>query len=177
MRKVAIVGNVAGGKSTLSRHLGKWLALPHYEMDKLGTRPDGQIVPLAEVAGAHAQVLEQPGWIIDGWGDFPIIEARLGAADTIILFDFPLWRHYWWAMKRQIKGSFVPRIDGPYGHRQNTPTLLQWIWILHRHRMPALRELVARHGAGKQVIRIRRLRDLHGVYAASNRAARPEPAG
>ena len=57
----------------------------------------------ADVAAAHAAWLAEPAWIIDGFGGMDLIARRFAAADTIIFVDFPLYTHYWWALKRQAR--------------------------------------------------------------------------
>jgi hypothetical protein len=63
----------------------------------------------------HGTWLEEKNWVIDGWGDMALIEQRLVQADAVVLVDYALWRHCFWAMKRQCLGIFRERSDGPAG--------------------------------------------------------------
>ena len=167
MTRIAIIGNAGGGKSTVSRQLRDLLGLPLYPIDRLQWRPGWQAIPKAEFAEAHAKLIVEPRWIIDGWGDFDAIEERFHQADTIILVDYPLWRHYWWAIKRQFMCCFRPRIDGPPGCPMlpMTWSLLKMIGAIDRHAMPRLRSLVGAQRGQKKIFHIRTLADLHAFYA------------
>ena len=68
MNKVAIFGNAGAGKSTLSRALAARSGLPLHTLDKIAWRAGGAPVPEAEYRRAHADILRQDQWIIDGYG-------------------------------------------------------------------------------------------------------------
>ena len=92
----------------LARHLGDHLDFPVHTFDELQWRPGWNPDPKADIAEEHASWLLTPKWIIDGWGSPEILEQRFEAADTIILVDFHIAVHYWWAAKRQIKAGLTP---------------------------------------------------------------------
>lgn len=167
MTRVAIIGNAGGGKSTVSRELSTMLGLPLYPVDQLQWRPGWQAIPKEEFAEAHAKLIAEPRWIIDGWGDFDAIEERFRQSDTIILVDYPLWRHYWWASKRQFMCLFRPRVDGPPGCPMLPVTwpLLKMIWSIHKHALPRLRSLVSGYSNQRRVFHIRTLADLRALQA------------
>ncbi len=48
MRRVAVIGNAAGGKSTLARALASVQGLPHHEVDAILWKPDWTAVPEAD---------------------------------------------------------------------------------------------------------------------------------
>ena len=102
MRRIAVIGNGGGGKSTLSRTLGERLGIPMHEVDPVQFRPDWSRAPLAEVERVLDGWLANDAWIIDGFGPWPAIERRLAAADTIVWVDFPLRTHLWWTARRQL---------------------------------------------------------------------------
>lgn len=162
MTRIAIIGNAGGGKSTLARRLRDVLRLPLHAIDQLQWAPGWKRVPDSEFAASHLQLLSQPRWIIDGWGEFDAIEARFRVCDTVVLIDFPLWRHYWWAMKRQFVCLFRPRSDGPPGCPMLPMTwpLLKMIWSIDRDVMPRLRALIERQRELKRVIVIRSISEL-----------------
>lgn len=101
-QRIAIIGNAGGGKSTLARALGQLLAIPVYAIDDVQWRADWRPAPAAEVAAVHAAWLAETRWIIDGWGAWHLIEERFRLADAIVMADFPISIHYWWALKRQV---------------------------------------------------------------------------
>jgi adenylate kinase family enzyme len=132
-------------------------------------RPGWRPIPKEEFVDVHERLLKEPRWIIDGWGDFDAIENRLQCADTIILIDYPLYRHYWWAIKRQFACIFRPRIDGPPGCPMLPMTwpLLKMIWAIDRDAMPRLRTQVNAHLPRKKVFHVRTLDELHALYRAA----------
>jgi adenylate kinase family enzyme len=166
MERIAIIGNAGGGKSTVARRLRDLLGLPLHPIDQIQWRPGWQPAPKEELAEAHAKVLGEARWIIDGWGDFDLIEDRFRQADTVILIDYPLWRHYWWAIKRQFKCLFRARIDGPPGCPMLPMTwpLLKMIWMIDRHAMPRLRALVDKQRDQKRVYHIRTVGGLRAFH-------------
>ena len=115
MNKIAVLGNSGGGKTTLSLAMASLLGIPCYSVDKAQWRPHWAPVPLDELARTHGEWLAQSRWIIDGWGDVSLLRPRLEAADTIILIEHALWRHCWWALKRQCAGILFARTDTPPG--------------------------------------------------------------
>ena len=167
MTRIAIIGNAGGGKSTVARKLHELIGLPLHSIDQLQWRPGWQPAPKQEFAEAHAKLLTGPRWIIDGWGDFEMIEERFRRSDTIVLIDFPLWRHYWWAMKRQFRCLFRPRVDGPPGCPMLPMAwpLLKMIWTIDRQAMPRLRTLVETQRGQKRIFHVRTLAELGVFYA------------
>jgi adenylate kinase family enzyme len=166
MTRIAIIGNAGGGKSTVARKLRDSLGLPLHSVDQLQWRPKWQPVSEGEFTEAHTRLLAQPRWIIDGWGDFSSIEERFGRADAIVLIDYSLQRHYWWAIKRQIMCLFRSRPDGPAGCPMLPMTwpLLKMIWTVNRYAMPRLRSLVYAARDETSVFHVRTLADLRRFY-------------
>ena len=169
MTKIAIIGNAGGGKSTISRRLRDRLKLPLVSIDHMQWKPGWTRVPADEFAEAHARVLREKGWIIDGWGDSSAIEERFRQADTIVLVDYPLWRHYFWTVKRQIGCLFHARIDEPPGCSMLPMTwpLLKMIWSTEKNAMPRLRQQMTALKSQKRVFRIRTKRDLRNFFNES----------
>jgi len=162
MLKVAVIGNAGGGKSTLSRHLSAVRSLPYFSIDVMQWRPGWRYVPEGEFVQAHAALLERDTWIIDGFGPWPEIEKRLDLADTIIVVDLPLWRHCWWAGKRQVRSIFLGRADMPEGCSVLPLTLRlpRIIWHVHRVVRPKMLEAIQTHRPGKTVFHLRSPRDI-----------------
>jgi hypothetical protein len=165
MRRIAIIGNAGGGKSTLARRLGAALATPVYEIDLLQWRPGWVPAPAEEVAQTHKRWLASPAWVIDGWGSWEAISARFDRADTIVVVDFPLALHYWWAIKRQVICLFRSNSDWPPPGCRALPVtwrLLKMIWQIHWTMRPQLLELVARYQDSRHVVYIRSPHRLQG---------------
>jgi hypothetical protein len=164
MQRIAIIGNAGGGKSILARRLGAALAIPVHEIDVLQWKPGWVPAPAAEVVQTHEQWLASPAWIIDGWGGWEAIVARFDLADTIVVVDFPLALHYWWAIKRQVICLFRPNSDWPPPGCRALPVtwrLLEMIWQIHWTMRPQLLELVAHYHRSAHIIHICSPDELH----------------
>ena len=175
MNRIAIIGNAGGGKSTLARKLRDSLRLPLHSIDQLQWLPGWRAAPKNEFLEAHMKMIAEPRWIIDGWGDFDVIEERFHRSDTIVLVDYPLRRHYWWAAKRQFMCLFRPRIDGPPGCPMLPMTwpLLKMIWAIDKHAMPRVRALVFARRDQKKVFHIRTLTELRALQREADGDANP----
>lgn len=164
MARIIILGNTAGGKSTLARTLSRNRGLPYFEIDRLYWQSDWSIAPMDIYERQHAEIIKQDAWIIDGGGDLPSIHARIERATEIILVDMPLWVHFWFAAERQITWATGTIEHPPAGNRDMPPTgkLFEIIWTIDREWMPRLRALCDEQEAkGKNVTRLKSLDDLN----------------
>jgi adenylate kinase family enzyme len=136
---VAVIGNGGGGKTVLSRAISELRQLPVHEVDQIQWQQPGWVaVPEKAVRERLETVLDQPRWIIDGWGPWDTIVRRLTEADTIVVVDMPLWRHYLWATKRAVQDRRYPLIR-----------LYKAMWWVNRVAMPNLRTSLAGQPAEK----------------------------
>jgi adenylate kinase family enzyme len=136
MKRVAIVGRGASGKSTLARRLGQITGLPVIELDKIFWRPGLVATPRDQWVVVQERLVAGDGWIMDGdLGPHDAVEVRLRAADTIIFLDFSLLRCALQAIKRSPE-----RADF-------------WRWLLaYRYQSsPILRKAIASHAANADV--------------------------
>lgn len=157
MTRIAILGNTAGGKSTLARHLSKTRMLPHIEIDELYWRPDWSVVPSDIYERDHDSAIKEQSWIIDGGGDLASVSKRVDRATDLILLDFPIWVHFWRAAERQMAWANGTIQNPPGGGQDMPPTgrLFEIIWEVDRDWMPTLRRLCDEHEAlGKNVFRL-----------------------
>ena len=154
MKRVAVFGNAGGGKSTLARRLAELTRLPLYNIDEMqfadgGDRPATQ----EQFLKAHADLLHQEEWIIDGYGSVASAFERFAVADTLIYLDLPLLTHHWLVTKRLVKGLFAP----PEGWPENTPVWsssmqsYKVLWLCHLRLTPRYRQFVADAAASKRV--------------------------
>jgi adenylate kinase family enzyme len=162
MRKVALLGNAGGGKSTLGAKLSARTGIPLYSVDLLQWKPGGVAVPEEEFERTHDEIIAGDGWIVDGFGTFPTYLRRLEAADTIILIDHALWRHYWWTARRNFSSVFRT----PAGFPEKTPLvretfkIAKFMWWVHRNFTPTNRKMIARYAHAKRVFHLRSPRDI-----------------
>lgn len=140
MKKITVVGNAAGGKSTLSRRLSRALNIDVYHLDQLFLRPDGTVFPEDERLKIQDDIIAKPSWIIEGVGSLPSIVLRFMAADTIIIIDHPICRLYYLGIKRFLKNLFyldktrVNVLSAIAGIKK----VLVMPWQLHHHVMPQI---------------------------------------
>lgn len=147
--KIAMIGNSGGGKTKLSRHLGAVYKIPVTHVDSIQFLPGMIIRPMEETRKFLNEIQNQENWLIDGYGPLDMIEKRFALADKIIFIDMPLWRHYWWCAKRQIKSLLgFRRIELPEGCYEatlpHTIKLFKTVWKVHTQMRPELLRILNR---------------------------------
>ena len=162
MRRIAVFGNAGGGKSTLARELAAITGLPLAVLDELQYRTGGVEVPRVEYLRAHAALLANDEWIIDGFGGFEVLWQRLEAADTLIHIDLPLPVHAFLVTKRLIKGLVV----APQGWPKDSPVIsssmssYRVLLPCHRYLTPKYRSYVTESAKRKRVFHLRSKREM-----------------
>lgn len=170
MRRIAVIGNGGGGKSTLARALGRHLGIPVHEVDEVQWLAGWRRAPLDEVARVLDAWAAKEAWIIDGFGPSPVIDRRMERADTIVYVDFPLRIHLWWAAKRQIVSLLRRRAWA--GQSAAPPTLLLFRTLRRVHAMRSdLLELVMKRGRSAKLVRLRSSREMARWLGEVTRAA------
>ena len=134
MQRVTVIGNAAGGKTTLSRELSTQHNLPLHELDALLWGPGWVRSPEVTFDTQHDALVAGSRWLIEGYGPWPAVQRRLKSSDTIILIDLPLRTHLLWALKREMG---LPPAD-----RRPLLKLVKMIWWLHRHMRPKLLQAI-----------------------------------
>ena len=177
MTRVAIFGNAGGGKSTLAKRLADLTRLPLHQVDTMQYRAGGVAVPHEDFLKAHADLLRQDAWIIDGFGTAETAWERFAKADTLIHVDLPLATHYWRVTKRLIKGLYV----APEGWPENSPlwrssmSSFSVIWPCHRELTPRYRQLVVEMAASKRVHHLKSPSEMTAFLAAVKRDRQGKP--
>src|SRR3954463_7237368 len=88
MRRILVIGNSGGGKSTLARALGRKLGLPVIHLDVLFWKPGWVETERPVFHVAVAEALRGDAWICDG--NFTSnYHVRMPLADTIVWIDQP----------------------------------------------------------------------------------------
>jgi adenylate kinase family enzyme len=153
LRRVAVFGNAGGGKSTLARQLAALTGLPLHVIDMMEFRVGGDAVPRDEYLRAHAEVLRQEAWIIDGFGGTQQAWERFAAADTLVYVDLPLVLHYWWVTKRLAKGLSGTPPGWPAGSPLWSSSLAAYraVGSCERLLAPKYRQVVADAASKKRV--------------------------
>ena len=162
-RRIAIIGNAGGGKSRLALALSSQFSLPLYRIDDVQWQPGWSPTPLHLIAAKHHEWVARERWIIDGWGSPELLRRRFEMADAIVLVDFPLWRHYWWAAKRQLKAMIGFRRDWPPPGCSPWPVtrrLFRLMRRIHREVRPQLLAMLAEPDIRDRVIMIHHPRQI-----------------
>jgi adenylate kinase family enzyme len=130
MKRVVILGRGGAGKSTLARRLGEIAGLPVIELDKIFWQPGLTVTPREKWIAVQEEIVAADAWIIDGdLGPHDAVEARLQAADTVILLNFSFLRCALQAFRRSRE-----RLDF-------------WVWVVtYRYLwLPRLREAISKY--------------------------------
>ena len=153
--------------------------LPLYPLDMMQFRVGGAEVPHDEYLKAHAELLRQDAWIIDGYGSVASAWERFAVADTLVYVDLPVITHYWWVTKRLIKGQFVTPQGWPEGSPMWSSTMKSYkvVWLCHTRLTPRYRQLVADMAASKRVHHLRSPAEMAAFLDAIEREHAPGTAG
>jgi adenylate kinase family enzyme len=170
MKRVAVFGNAGAGKSTVARRLSELTSLPLHVIDLMVWK-DGKSIPHAQFERAHADLLQQDQWIIDGYGSTELTWQRFERADTLVHVDLPVAVLYARVTKRLIKGLFATPPGWPEGCSVWESSLSSYRVIprCHRHLTPKYRSVVV---ASKSAKRVDHLRSAREVQAFLNEVER-----
>ena len=164
-----MIGNAAGGKSTLARHLARRHTLPVIEVDRLLWLPGWQLAPEADYARRHAEIVAQERWVIDGLGRQDSIAERLARSTEIVLIDMPIWMHFWLCAERQFQWA-QGKLEHPVAGIAEMPTtrsMFESLWETDQEMVPEIRRLTdAAERAGKPVTRLASVEELDAFAAA-----------
>ncbi len=169
MARILIIGNAGGGKSVLARNLAAKRGLPYREIDAITWKPGWEAYSQAEYEAAHAKLIAEEDWVLDGLGWTETLAERFARATEIILIDMPIWMHFWLAAERQIQWA-MGKLENPVGGIAEMPTtrgMFQTLWETDRDMMPEIRRLtVLAERNGKKVTRIASVEDLDRIAAS-----------
>ena len=122
VRRVVILGRGGAGKSALSRQLSDLTGIPHVELDSLFWQAGSTPMDPSRWAVCQQELIQRDRWILDGdLGPYDTaLSARLRAADTIVILDFPFLRCAWRTLRR--------------GREQ--AEYWRWVWAYRRRSLP-----------------------------------------
>jgi adenylate kinase family enzyme len=167
--RILIIGNAGGGKSVLARKLAAKRGLPYREVDTIVWKPGWEAFSQAEYEVAHAQLIAEENWVLDGLGWTETLPERFDRATEIILIDMPIWMHFWLAAERQFQWM-QGKLEHPVAGVAEMPTtrgMFQALWETDRDMMPEIRRLTdLAERAGKPVTRIASVEELDAYAAA-----------
>jgi|HubBroStandDraft_4_1064222.scaffolds.fasta_scaffold00199_17 adenylate kinase family enzyme len=159
MKRVAIIGRGASGKSTLAVRLGEITGLPVVELDKVFWQPGLVATPRDHWIAIQERLVAEEEWIMDGdLGLYDVVEIRLRSADTILFLDFSLLRCVWRAIQRSRE-----RLD-----------FWRWLLAYRWQGRPVLMEAIAKHAVHADLHVFRNPAALRRFVAEIARESRPE---
>lgn len=164
-RRILVVGNSGGGKSTLARALGEKLGLPVIHLDVLFWKPGWVEAPDEEFRPAVAAALQAQAWICDGnfGGSWDI---RMPLADTIVWIQQPRLLCLARAIWRVIAYRRGDRPDMAEGCREKfDPKFYAYIWSYDRKMTPRLEAALAKYGAHARIVRLRSDKEIAAFLA------------
>ena len=157
MARILIIGNAGGGKSVLARKLAAKRGLPYREVDAITWKPGWEAYSQAEYEVAHAKLIAEEHWVLDGLGWTETLPERFDRATEIILIDMPIWMHFWLAAERQLQWALGKLEHPPAGVAEmpTTRAMFETLWETERDMMPEIRRLTdLAERNGKTVTRI-----------------------
>lgn len=165
MRRILVIGNSGGGKSTLARRLGEKLGLPVVHLDVLFWKPGWTESETEEFRARTATALDGDGWVCDG--DFRAsYDLRMPLADTIVWLDQPVWLCLFRAIRRVITGRIQGRPDMAEGCAEGVDFAFYGFILTYNSKVrPEVEAALTRHGAHAEVVRLRNDREIDAFLA------------
>ena len=152
----------------MSRRLRDMYQLPLTHVDTIQFMAGMKVRDVEETRGILNDRASAAKWIIDGFGPMDVMEKRFALADRVIFIDFPLWRHYWWATKRQIQSIWKTRPELPDGCNEAsigfTFRLFRTLWRVHKEIRPQLLEIFGRGMMKERVLVVRDVASWNQLY-------------
>lgn len=169
IKRIAIIGNGGGGKTTIARALAKKYNLPLIHVDSIQYLAGMKVRDIKETTNILNQHADEEFWLIDGFGSLEVMTQRFHRADKIIFVDFPIWRHYFWCTKRQIKSAWAPRTELPEGCNEATLSyslkLFKIIWRVHTKIRPKLASLFDQADMKDKVVHVTTMAQWNLIFS------------
>jgi thymidylate kinase len=161
VNRVAVVGPVGAGKSSLAAELGRRLGIRVLHLDTLFWRPGWEATPLDEWEAVQRRELAEPAWIADAQYD-DILPEWVEEADTVVFLDVSPLVCLWRVGRRRLDpgGSGATPAGTEPGAIHGA--LRKFVRNQWGYRTKVRRELLAelaRERAGRRVVVLRRSSD------------------
>ena len=136
MTRIAIVGAVGSGKTSLAQALAARLHAPHIELDTLRFGPQWHERPTKERARQASSLLAMPHWVVDG-NDEALRDAVWMNAQLLVWFDHPLHTSLARLLRRTLarlwSSARLPGGASEQWRRTLGPRSVVW-WAIRSHR-------------------------------------------
>jgi adenylate kinase family enzyme len=159
MKRIAVIGCSAAGKSTLARELGERLGLQVVHLDQVLWEEGCKLTPPHEESAKVLPLLNLPTWVIDG-NYTASLAPRLAAADTVVLVDFSRTRCFFRALKRMFTHWGQKRPTMGDCHEELNLGFLYWIWRYPHEERPRLLEHIRQHAPHAHIVTLRSQREI-----------------
>lgn len=136
--RIAVHGASGSGKSTLAAAIATRLGVAHTELDGLFHQPDWTERPIDEFRAEVAEVVDAPGWVVDG--NYRQVRDLVWArAQVIVVIDLPRWRVIAQLMRRTLTRG-ATRVELWNGNKESLRNLVSidanrnvvlWSWRTH----------------------------------------------
>jgi adenylate kinase family enzyme len=167
VRRILIIGNSGGGKSTLARRLGERLGLPVIHLDVLFWKPGWVESDDVDFRHRVERALSAEAWVCDGnfGGSW---DLRMPRADTIVWIDQPPLLCLFRAVRRVLIYRDGSRPDMAEGCRESIDLkFYAFILSFNRKVRPRLETALAEHAREARVVRLRSDREIDAFLNAS----------
>ena len=160
MKRINVKGTSASGKSTFAAELARRLGLPYIELDALHHGPNWSEPTDEEFRARVRKAMDAApdGWVIDGNYEVKLGDTVLGAADTIVWLDLPLWLKTR-RLFRRTHGRIRNRVELWSGNRERwLGVLWGWdalLWWAVRGHFRHRREWPRLYGSDPRFVRLR----------------------
>jgi adenylate kinase family enzyme len=168
MRRILIVGNSGGGKSTLARRLGEKLGLPVIHLDVLYWKPGWVEADEDAFRADVLAALQAPAWICDG-NSPATADLRMPLADTIVWIVQPRLTCLLRAVSRVVtyRGRHT-RADMAAGCDEKFDiTFYRYIWDYDAKTAPRIETALTKYGGHARLIRLTNDREIADFLASA----------
>lgn len=129
INRIAVIGNIGSGLSTLANWLGDLLGLEVVNLGPICWRPGWEPVPVEESTEAIRQVVERERWVLDG-----VSRQATRRAEIVVYLDLPRRVVLWRTLRRNVPYLFRSRPEMPPRCPEivKMPLVLKLLWRWQR---------------------------------------------
>jgi adenylate kinase family enzyme len=163
IQRIAILGSSGSGKSTLGRQIAEITGLPLHPLDRVFWKPGWEESSKEDFDRAHAAIVAQDRWIIDG-NYSRTAELRLNRADVVVFLEFPrlfciyqVLKRYFSYRKDKPRPDMTPECDEKIDWE-----FLGWIWHYPKRSKLRVMAIIAELPKMIHVVTIKKRKDIPG---------------